>query len=187
MSSIIQLEENLDKCIELLMEKLKGYAAVGGTVDIAQWVQWYVAKLRFVLETPLTYLQTRYAFDVIGELFFSRMFGFMEHAHDHAGYINALDELIPIIAVACVMPSYLRLPVMICSAIIPRVFKALKALDHIGTAAGDSVHERQHELATNKFNDREDMLQSFFDIMHKKGSEKDFGLTEVKMEVYGGL
>jgi hypothetical protein len=115
------------------------------------------------------------------------MFGFMQHAKDHAGYIHALDQLIPIIAVACVMPSYLRLPVIICSAIIPRVFKSLKALDHIGTASGDCVREREHELAGNASNERDDMLQSFFDIMHKKGSEKDFGLTEVQMEAYGGL
>jgi hypothetical protein len=42
MSNIIQLEENIDKCVELLMEKLKGYAAQKRTIDIAVWVQWYV-------------------------------------------------------------------------------------------------------------------------------------------------
>jgi hypothetical protein len=115
------------------------------------------------------------------------MFGFMKDAYDYGGYIRALDLLVPFIAVACESPTYLRTLVLISGAMIPRVFKALKALKHIEDASEACVIERQRLISSGKANDREDMLQSFFDIMREKGDRKDFGLTEVKMEAYGAL
>lgn len=140
------------------------------------------------LAIPQNSLQKkRYAFDVIGKLFFSHPFGFLQNAYDHAGYIHALDLLIPFIAVACAAPTYLRPLVLFSGAAIPRVFKALKALKHIESASGACVVQRQHLIAQGKAEECEDMLQSFFEIMQEKGQEKDFGITEVKMEAYGAL
>jgi hypothetical protein len=115
------------------------------------------------------------------------MFGFMKGAHDYGGYIHALDLLIPFIAVACASPTYMRPWVLVSGAMIPRVFRALKALRHIENASEACVMERQHLISNGKVDEREDMLQSFFDIMRVKGDQKDFGLTEVKMEAYGAL
>jgi len=134
-----------------------------------------------------TNLESRYAFDAIGELFFSRIFGFMKNAHDYGGYIHTLHLLIPFIAVACASPAYLRPVVLISGALIPRVFKALKALKHIEEASEACVTERKGRIERGKADDCEDMLQSFFNIMHQKSVEKDFGLTEVKAEAYGAL
>ena len=134
-----------------------------------------------------TDLESRYAFDVIGQLFFSRMFGFMKNAHDYGGYIHSLDLLIPFIAVACASPAYLRPIVLISGALIPRVSKALKALKHIEEASEACVTERKRRIERGKADDCEDMLQSFFNIMHQKGTDKDFGMTEIKAEVYGAL
>lgn len=129
----------------------------------------------------------RYSFDVIGELFFSRMFGFMEGAYDHGGYIHALELLLPIIAVACVMPTCMRLPLFIGGAMTPWIAKALKALKHIENASDACIAERQRYRSSNGANQRKDMLEKFFDIMREKGEQRDFGATEVKMEVYGAL
>jgi hypothetical protein len=115
------------------------------------------------------------------------MFGFLQGAHDYGGYINALNLLIPFIAVACASPTYLRPLVLISGAAIPRVFKALKALKHIETASEACVVQRQNLINNGKAEDCEDMLQSFFNIMREKGQQKDFGITEVKMEAYGAL
>ncbi|KAE8864792.1 hypothetical protein PTNB73_05680 [Pyrenophora teres f. teres] len=168
MSNIIQMEENMDKCVQMLMEKLAECATRTAAINISQWIQWY-------------------AFDVVGELFFSRMFGFLKGAYDHGGYIHALDLLIPLIAVACASPAYLRPLVLISGAMIPQVFKALKALKHIEDASESCVTDRQRLIESGEAGDTEDMLQSFFGIMQKKGSQKDFGITEVKMEVYGAF
>ncbi|KAI0569345.1 CypX cytochrome P450 [Pyrenophora tritici-repentis] len=136
-------------------------------IDMAEWIQWY-------------------AFDVIGELFFSRKFGFMENAHDHEGYIHALDPLVPFVTVACAMPVYMRPLFLASGATVPRVFKALGALRHIETASDACVAQRRHDSTRDKAGRRsqgqKDMLDGF---LHSKGEEKDFTLTEVKMEVYG--
>lgn len=126
---------------------------------------------------------------MVGQLFFSRKFGFMENAHDYKGYIRALDLLVPIIAVACAMPVYMRPFLLISGALIPRMFKALRALKHLESASEACVAERLRHLnsETSGSGDRRDMLNCFLDIMNEKGREMDFGLTEVKMEVYGAL
>lgn len=115
------------------------------------------------------------------------MFGFMKGAHDYGGYIHALDLLIPFIAVACVMPTYMRTLFLVSGAMIPRVFKALKALKHIENASDACVTERRRLHDSDKAVERKDLLESFFDIVREKGDRKDFGATEVKMEVYGAL
>ncbi|KAE8871021.1 hypothetical protein PTNB29_01365 [Pyrenophora teres f. teres] len=172
LSSVLQLEERVESCVEMLVERLSERAATEGAIDMAEWIQWY-------------------AFDVIGELFFSRKFGFMENAHDHEGYIHALDLLIPFTAVACAMPAYMRPLFLASGAMVPRVFEALRALRHIETASDACVAQRRHDSTRDKAGRRsqgqKDMLDGFFNILRSKGEEKDFTLTEVKMEVYGAF
>jgi hypothetical protein len=124
---------------------------------------------------------------VIGQLFFSRMFGFMENAHDHGGYIHALDLLIPFLTVACVSPTYLRPVIFISGAMIPGVIKALKALKHIEEASKACVAERQIRIDNGKAEDCEDMLQGFFNIVQQKGDQKDYGIIEVQTESHAAL
>lgn len=149
-----------------------------------------VVRSRYsVSESANTNSFHRYSFDVIGQLFFSRKFGFMENGHDHEGYIRALDLLVPIIAVACAMPVYMRPFLLISGVLIPRIFQALRALKYIESASEVCVAERLRFLSSEKNGDcdRKDMLECFLNIMNEKGGEVGFGLTEVKMEVYGAL
>ena len=125
MSNIVRLESSIDKCIEVLTAKLSERAKKNEVIDLSTWLQWY-------------------AFDAIGKLFFSRAFGFMEFAQDHKGYIQALDLLVPMIAIACKMPVYLRPFFLISGALVSRVFKVLRALKHIENASCACVAERQH-------------------------------------------
>jgi hypothetical protein len=115
----------------------------------------------------------------------------MENAHDHQGYIHALDLLVPFIAVACAMPAYMRPLFLASGALVPRVFKALGALRHIETASDACVAQRRLRSTRNEAGRRgqgqKDMLDGFFDILRSKGEKKDFTLAEVKMEVYGAL
>jgi hypothetical protein len=146
-------------------------------LSVGEWLTWWC----------------RYAFDAIGELVFSRKFGFMENAYDHGGYIHALDLLVPFVAVACAMPAYMRPLLLAIGVTVPRVFKALGALRHIETVSDACVAQRRHDSTRNEAGRRgqgqgqKDMLDGFFDILRSKGEEKDFTLTEVKMEVYGAL
>lgn len=182
----------------MLVERLRERAAAGRTIDMAEWIQWYSRRAHSSRpETDWLTWWCRYAFDVIGELFFSRKFGFMENAHDHEGYIHALDLLVPFIAVACAMPAYMRPLFLASGAMLPPVFNALGALRHIETASDACVAQRRQDSTRDEDGRRrrsqgqgqsqKDMLDGFFDILRSKGEAKDFTLTEVKMEVYGAL
>ena len=51
--------------------------------------------------------QQRYTFDVIGELFFGRMFGFLRERKDIGGYIAAVDIILPHAIRVAVLPKLL--------------------------------------------------------------------------------
>ncbi|KAH7371279.1 cytochrome P450 [Pyrenochaeta sp. MPI-SDFR-AT-0127] len=167
MSNIIQMEKRIDDCVEVIVQKFTECAAKGSAIDMAAWAKWY-------------------AFDIIGELFFSSMFGFMKGAHDHEGYIEALNLLLPFNTLTCILPAYMRSIFRLGSTILPRASKAFKAAKHLENAADMCIAERQGFLDSGDI-ERKDMLQSFIDIMHEKGEAKDFGETEVKVEVFGAL
>lgn len=40
MSNIVQLEEEVDKCIQLLVTKFTDCAIKGNVIDMSEWVQW---------------------------------------------------------------------------------------------------------------------------------------------------
>jgi hypothetical protein len=129
----------------------------------------------------------RYAFDVVGELFFSCMFGFLDGAYDYGGYIGALNLLNPFFVLTCACPLYLRPLMLISGAVIPRVSQALRAMKRIEDAAQECVKRRQLLLNSYSPHHFTDMLQSFFDIARDKGNDKDFGMEEVKMEIWVAL
>lgn len=79
MAAMQQLSPFIDDTIELLMKKIDGMAtaATGGSsrpiVDLGNWLHWF-------------------AFDVLGEVAFSRSFGFLEQGKDVDGAIHTIDE-----------------------------------------------------------------------------------------------
>lgn len=90
-----------------------------------------------------------YAFDVIGELFYGHQFGFMENRHDYGSYIESLDALLPAVAVACVLPSYVR-PLQVFGHLFPPLHRALKCYDNIVRAAKQAVRDRQTQTEEKK-------------------------------------
>jgi hypothetical protein len=133
----------------------------------------------------LTY--PRYAFDVIGQLFFSRMFGFLAQAADVRGYIAALDTLMPIVTAAANMPSYLRPFFLMGGAVLPHIRKAMTSVKTIEVAAKDAVGERFTLIKNGDAGGKEDILNSLFEVMETKGEKVDFGLTEITVEIYVAL
>ncbi|EWC46032.1 hypothetical protein DRE_04825 [Drechslerella stenobrocha 248] len=75
MSTIVEYEPFVNSTTDLFLKKLEELS--GQTIDFAAWLQYY-------------------AFDVIGEMTFSRRFGFLEHGDDFAGIIQSLRDLTPI-------------------------------------------------------------------------------------------
>jgi hypothetical protein len=133
----------------------------------------------------LTYLlSARYAFDVIGELYFGQMFGFMEHRTDHGSYIASLDTLLPVLTLTALAPSYVRPLVLGMAVLSPTVRNALKAVDHIANAARGCVTRRKQALSAGHQDIRRDLLQQLFEIHQQKGEKVDFGEGEITYEAY---
>ncbi|RAR15515.1 pisatin demethylase [Stemphylium lycopersici] len=172
MSNIVKLESKIDRCVQTLVKKLDECAKNDVSIDLSEWVQWYTS-------------------DVVGELFFSRMFGFLDGAYDYGGYIGALDLLIPFVAVACVTPVYLRPLFFLGGAMIPQVSRALAVLKRFESAAELCVDQRRCLLPSCLDTCFTDMLQHLFDIVRDENAEEDmekyFGLIEVRREICGAF
>ncbi|CEN61002.1 hypothetical protein ASPCAL07672 [Aspergillus calidoustus] len=167
MSSIVKSEPLIDTCTELFMTRMGVFSKQRQLVDLATWVQWY-------------------AFDVIGELYFSSMFGFMAQCSDVHDYIGSLDTLLPVLCAASVMPTYVRAPFLASGLLLGSVRKALKALGSIEDAAASCVRERlQSEGKPDGA--REDILGKLLGIHDSKGDQHNFNLTDVQTEVFSGL
>lgn len=61
----------------------------------------------------------RYTFDVLGELYYGEMFGFMRDREDHNDWIWALDKMIPFVCFAGVTSPLLRPLVYAALAVLP--------------------------------------------------------------------
>lgn len=128
----------------------------------------------------------RYAFDVIGELYFGRMFGFMENSHDHNGWVNSLELFLPFLCVTGVGPTYLRPLILGSAMVVPGALKALKAFETIAEAARTCVAKRFNEPPAEG-EKRTDILQQLYDIYQEKGDKVDFKMGEITQEAWVGL
>lgn len=63
MAALTDLEPKIDHVSKLLMHKLQSFEAKNEAFDLGEWLQWH-------------------AFDVIGNLTFSRTLGFIEESRD---------------------------------------------------------------------------------------------------------
>jgi hypothetical protein len=127
---------------------------------------------------------------VIGELYFSKMFGFLQAGGDHLGYIDATDDLIPVQFLAGNMPTYVRSLFMLTGILFPKVRGALKALGNLTDATSAMLKERVAALQSADFESkpqRPDVLGKLLDISHKRGKELNFELDDVKMESFAAL
>lgn len=73
MAAMQQLAPFIDDTIELFMEKLDRFADVSGRVDLGAWLHYF-------------------AFDVLGEVAFSKKFGFLDAGVDLENAIKTIDE-----------------------------------------------------------------------------------------------
>ncbi|XHG07452.1 hypothetical protein AWENTII_010599 [Aspergillus wentii] len=168
MSSIVESEEYIDKCVALFLEQLDGFADRKEVLDFSTW-----ARL--------------YAFDVIGELYFSNMFGFMKNQGDVDDYIYSLDTLVPIMALASIMPVYTRPLFLYGGALFfPSIKRGLKSLAAIDREAGSCVEERLQSERGGK-PQRRDILRKLFEIWETSGVASDFEQIDIKAEIYSAL
>ncbi|KAH8896794.1 cytochrome P450 oxidoreductase [Thozetella sp. PMI_491] len=164
LSNVLKSESYIDKCSQMFTERLGEFADTNKVVDLGNWLQMY-------------------AFDVIGELYFGNMFGFMKSRHDHGRFIASLDTLMPPLCQVAVAPTYARPFILGSSVLIPAVRKALDSVNNIAKAARSCVAERCDALAAGA-QPRSDLLQQLLDIRQAKSDKVDFGIPEIQQEAY---
>ncbi|KAJ5389697.1 Cytochrome P450 E-class group I [Penicillium cataractarum] len=169
MQSILQSEPYVNKCTDVLLQKFGDFADSKSSIDLLEWARMY-------------------AYDVIGELYFSKMFGLMKANGDQLGIMKSTDTLIPAMAISAVMPSYLRSFFMFIGVLFAETRKALSALDGLATTADSAV--KSHVQASSEPDDttirRTDIISKVFNIHKDQGEKLDFQIDDVKLEAFGG-
>ncbi|KAF2709865.1 cytochrome P450 [Pleomassaria siparia CBS 279.74] len=164
LSNILKSEDYISNVSRLFVQRLGEFADRNESIDLGKWLQMY-------------------AFDVIGEILFGSMFGFLKNSEDHGALIASLDVLMPVLCIAAIGPWYMR-PFVMCSAIIiPSAFKAAQAVDGIRKAAVEAARKRKTDNEAG-VEHRQDMLQQLFDIVSEKGEKLNFTDKEVTLEAW---
>lgn len=129
----------------------------------------------------------RYAFDVLGELFYGKMFGFMHENRDIGGYMKAIDSLLPAFTIGGTLPSYLTKLYFLSTVIIsPSVRGALGAVKQIEEASKTAVERRKQELAAEKDN-RHDIIRKMIEINADRGEKINFTYEDIYVESHSSM
>ncbi|KAM6506982.1 hypothetical protein FALCPG4_018794 [Fusarium falciforme] len=139
MSSVVSYEPSVNRCIDLFCSEINTICREGRSLNMQHWLQCY-------------------AFDVIGEITFSRRFGFLDGGYDVEGMMDSLSVLVSRSTFAgqfsWALPLIHSLPGGV-SVILQRVFAY--------------INERQRQIEddeTGKIGD-EPVALDFMEKMHK--------------------
>ncbi|KAF2472740.1 cytochrome P450, partial [Lindgomyces ingoldianus] len=167
MSSVLKSEDAIDECTTLFLKRLGEHADQRREIDFGEWLEMY-------------------AYDIIGQVFFGKMFGFLESGRDYGNYIASLDVIMPVLNLLGTTPKFLRPLVLFSSILFPGVFTAVKAVGHMQKQAIDIANNRKKEIA-EKCGPRNDVLSQLFHIVGDRGEKLNFGHPEATNEAYTGI
>ncbi|KAL9608659.1 MAG: hypothetical protein Q9167_006526 [Letrouitia subvulpina] len=168
MSSVLESENAIDSCTQLFCETMHDFAKKNSVVDLGLWINMY-------------------AFDVLGELFYGKLFGFMNEHADIGNYMKAIDSLLPAFTIGGTVPSYLTKTFLIFTILFsPSVRGALGAVKHIENASETAVKRRKQEIEENKDNKR-DILRKMLEINADRGEKINFTYSHIYVESHSSL
>ncbi|KAI0120995.1 cytochrome P450 oxidoreductase [Xylariales sp. AK1849] len=168
LANVLQSEPYIDHCSALFLERLGEHTDSEKPFDLGKWLQMFT-------------------FDVIGELYFGNMFGFLEKAEDHGNWIHSLDLLMPYLCMTAVAPAFWRPLVLTTALAVPGALKALKAIDDIGVAARECVAARFVDGPKTEGQKRTDLFEQLYTIYKEKGDKIDFKMGDIEQEAYVAL
>ena len=132
-------------------------------------------------------LSCRYAFDVLGELFYGKMFGFMSERTDIGNCMKAIDSLLPAFTIGGTLPSYLTKLYLISKILVSPSFRgALGAVKSLEIASKAAVDRRKQELMENQDNKR-DMLRKMLEINANRGEKVNFTHQHIIVESHNSM
>ncbi|OJI96132.1 hypothetical protein ASPVEDRAFT_118953 [Aspergillus versicolor CBS 583.65] len=137
MAALAELEHKVDHVSRLFMEKLASFERENQAFDLGEWLQWY-------------------AFDVIGNLTFSRTLGFIEESRDVDNVISSIGSFFIYAAVVGQIPWLHKL--LVGNPILPIVMPAIETFNPAVNFANKCMREMEAE-EVNK--GRDDFLVRF--------------------------
>lgn len=155
-------EAELDKSLELFLLRLGEFADKDEAFDFGQWLEMY-------------------CYDNVGIIWFGKQFGFLKDSIDYGNYIHAVHLALPFLHVLAASPAYVRPFLMLGAVTVPKLLKAVIAVDGIKKTAEKETYEAQARTleATNK---RPDMTSALLNVMRERGEKNNFGIREIVSE-----
>ncbi|TID12828.1 cytochrome P450 [Venturia nashicola] len=166
-SSIAKNEPGMDVILNLFMERLDGFADNQEAFDFGLWLEMY-------------------AFDNVGVALFGQAFGFLKNSIDYRDYIRSTHLAMPFLTVLTVTPYYLRPVLLLVAVCIPRLLKAVLAVEDIKKSAimeTKSAMDRSIEV-TGK---RPDLLSQLLAIVQEKGEKVNYSHKDITSDMWVGI
>ncbi|EGC43398.1 cytochrome P450 oxidoreductase [Histoplasma capsulatum var. duboisii H88] len=139
MTALSELEPYVNGCIELFLKRVEERSNDGKTaLDIGPWMQFF-------------------AFDVLGEVNFSKSLGFLETGVDVDNNIAAIDQFLSYVSLIGQIPTAHYF--LLGNPILPLIFSNYEKLNKIQEFAIAMVKERRQNPV-----DRKDILASLFEV-----------------------
>lgn len=162
LTSILKNEEQMDRNVTMLLDRLDGFVDRKEDVDLGLWLEMY-------------------AYDNIGSIFFGRPFGFLETSSDHGGYIAAVHKAMPFLSFLSMAPAYARTALMVVAAAVPSLLRAVLAVDDIRKTA---VRETEEAMGKKSDSERHDMITRLLKIVEDSGEKTGITHHEVTGEMW---
>jgi hypothetical protein len=162
LSNVLRCEPELDKAVSLFIQRLGEFADSKKAFDFGLWLEMY-------------------AYDNIGVVFFGKQFGFMKDRIDYGNYIESVHQAMPFLHILASAPAYARPFLMGGAACVPRLLKAVLAVDGVKKTAERETYEAQARAEADTAK-RVDVTSSLLGVMREKGEKNNFGLREIVSE-----
>jgi cytochrome P450 len=162
MSSVVESESFVDNATKAYFNVIDEYATKGKPMEMGHWLHMYT-------------------FDIIGELFFGRMFGFINERRDIGGYMAAVDVILPHAIRLAVLYEWMR-PIIniVMYPLSANLRQAIKCFEALGVESKRYVDDRVGKKST-----RPDMLSKLLKVAEEKSP--DFDITDVYTEAYTAI
>ncbi|KAI1801715.1 cytochrome P450 [Daldinia bambusicola] len=170
-TSLLAYEPAIDECVSLLLYRLEGLANEGKPINLGSWMSYYT-------------------FDVIGQLSFSKMFGFLEKGCDVDGILETIEAVLTYISQCGQIPEMHKFlmgnPLLPGGSMNQVVDFALKAVNEV--AGRDIALRKGGNIGVSDIESKGDMLTKWYAI-NQSGSKwmatKNL-VTHLAANVYGG-
>ncbi|TVY21774.1 Cytochrome P450 monooxygenase gsfF [Lachnellula arida] len=164
MTSVLEMEKYIDELIELFLQRMGRLADEKELMDVGLWT-W------------------RYTYDIIGELFFGKAYGFLEKEQDIDNLMAAAGAVAPFEGMMGMAPVWAK-PFMMWMLAIPNIARGIMNFQKVKVTGKKLVADRMKTMENQDKSGRNDMLGKMLSIVWEKGERVDWTVLDVEQECF---